>query len=131
MEWDPIQNCFVRIENAIHGTFLQTLNFQLEQYETEQVNYDHYLNHIMSEYDQNQLKELNSKIMFFESSYDQITSKFLNLDEIPNHFFFIIKRILKFRSINNLFPNNIKNDNVAYMQYIINIANILSYINQN
>lgn len=133
MEWDPTQNVFVQVENEIHRNYLQTLNYQIEQYELEQVSYNNHLNDLMKEYDQDLLKELNSKITFFEVSYDQvqITSKFKNLDEIPNQITLTIKRILKFRSTHNLFSNRVKNNSAAFVEYIIKIANILNHINQN
>lgn len=136
MEWDPLLNSLVNVENAEYREYLRHLNHQIDQHINEEVNYEQYLNTLLREHDNYetklQLEKLNSEIELYEIFDDDdsmVATTFRQLDEIPTHITLNVQSILEFRRKNNLLSNYLKNDDNAYVSFILNIANIIHHIN--
>lgn len=84
MEWNPVQNSLFQVDDMEHRDYLRRLNVQIAEHERDEVNYQRYLNDLIKEYDENELKRLSSEIENYEIFKDEIVivQHFSRLDEI-------------------------------------------------
>lgn len=125
MEWNPILNNFVQVENLEEENYLINLNQEIDDYLRYERNYEDYLNYLEEPIDiDTHLHYINNLIKQFEMDNNLITIKYKKWHEVPNYVKNKILKIFEIKINNNeINLENFKNDKIYY-SYLLKLTNI-------